>query len=121
MSEAEDIWLESVLDDSLEHSLPVIIFMHNPILSIGNRVYVLLHAFQAGGGRVIALIHGHTHTDDYTDEYGFNMIGVRRGFAYLNEFETTAEYCFSVFTINLNAGKLYETRIGTGEDRSFDF
>lgn len=121
MSEVEDSWLESVLDGASQNNLPVLVFMHNPILSTGNRVYVLLHAFQNDGGRVIALIHGHTHTDDYSDEYGFNMIGVRRGFGYLSEFDTNDEYCFSVFTVNLTTGKLNETRIGSGTDRSFDF
>lgn len=78
------------------------------------------YTFASGtGGYLIAHIHGHAHADLYSNEYGYNQIGVRRGFANIIRYNTEEEYCFDVFTVDTVEKKLYETRFGTGDSREY--
>lgn len=75
-----------------------------------------------GNGTIIAMIHGHQHADTYSNGYGnFNHIGVTRGYAKVEEQGTADEYAFDVFTVDRANKILYETRIGRGNSRSFQY
>ena len=131
-------WLYDTLD-SLESGWYVIILSHY-ITSYRYNVGTILDAFvhkgetrtaedtgitysfdAAANGTMIAHIYGHTHNDQFDDNRGWNRIGVQRGYADENEFGTTDEFCFSIFTVDISDATLYETRIGRGSDRSFTF
>ena len=63
---------------------------------------------------LVGVVHGHVHSDDYSNTTGFNIIGVING-----GISTTNG--FSVFTIDTSNKKLYETRIGSGTDREYSY
>ena len=66
-----------------------------------------------GSKHLVALIHGHTHNDDYSNTNGYNFIGVEAGFVEnAADIGTAKEYKFSVFTVDTVNKVLYETRIG---------
>lgn len=119
MTEVEEDFIEECLNSA--NGKHVLVFVHKNIETTSNHVYRLLDSFIAGGGTVIAVIHGHTHNDDYTNQFGFNLIGVQRGFASPSEYGTADEYCFSVFSVDTANYKLYETRIGRGSSREFTY
>ena len=80
----------------------------------------------SGSATVIGVIHGHSHEDMYSDSRGYNNIGVDRAYASANETGAN-RCCVSVFTFvptvegdNEN-GIIYETRIGRGSDRAFNW
>ena len=74
-----------------------------------------------GEGTIVALIHGHRHADRYTNDFGYNHIGVTRAFATSAELNTASAYAFDVFTIDRNEYKIYETRFGRGASRAYSY
>ena len=61
----------------------------------------------------VGVIHGHEHTDSFSDTIGFNIIGVTKAYGSLGAVD--------IFTIDTDNLKLYETRIGDGISREFTF
>lgn len=63
--------------------------------------------------RFVGVIHGHEHYDSFSDSVGFNIIGVTKAYG--------GKGAVDIFTIDTTNLKLYETRIGDGLSREFDF
>lgn len=137
-SAAQCTWFYNALN-SLEANWNVLVLSHY-ITSYKYNVGTIIDAFNNKGitktaedtgisytfdaranGTFIAHIHGHSHTDEYDNNRGWNRIGVQRGYAIESEFDTTNEFCFSIFTINPDNSKLYETRVGRGDSREFNY
>jgi len=107
VSSAQKAWLNTALNTDKK----VIVFGHTPNPTG-------LTSYLQNKSNLIAYIHGHEHQDSYVTNNGFRNIGV------INAFGTsklTRYYAFSVFTVDTENGILYETRIGTGSDRMFNF
>lgn len=119
----------------------VIVFVHNRASSSAIRriLYAFIHKgtpvtydghtylFDVdSGGTVIALIHGHNHTDEYENTYDYNLIGVSTATA--RPSQTGSDRCLvDIFSVipdtngNNSDGVLYETRIGRGASRSYSW
>ena len=113
----------------------VMIISHSP--NVTTAVSGLINAFKNGtsyttGGQTydftsqgakdfIMYLHGHEHEDTYVSSGGFNNIGVICGYVPAESVETEDEIRFSIFTIDTTAKKIYETRIGAGNSREFDY
>ena len=92
--------------------------------------YPLISNYISNGGNILGILHGHQHKDSYyttglieeqTDPF-INIIGCDAGHAKTaNQLGTKNGYCFSVFTIDTVNSKIYETKVGRGNDREFDF
>ena len=74
-----------------------------------------------GAKDFIMYLHGHEHIDSYVDSGGFNNIGVICGYVPAESVDTEDEIRFSIFTIDTTNKKIYETRIGAGSNREFDY
>ena len=74
-----------------------------------------------GAKDFIMYLHGHEHVDSYVTTDGFNNIGVICGYVPAESVETEDEIRFSIFTIDTEDKKIYETRIGHGSNREFDY
>lgn len=74
-----------------------------------------------GAKDFIMYLHGHEHVDSYVDSGGFNNIGVICGYVPAESVDTEDEIRFSIFTIDTTNKKIYETRIGAGSNREFDY
>jgi hypothetical protein len=98
------------LEDALDTEMKVLVFGHPPVEGLPSGLCNKMK----NKTNLIAYIHGHQHQDTNTTYQGIHSIGV------INAFGTslnTKYYAFSVFTINTEDGHIYETRIGTGNDR----
>ena len=109
-------------------------WLNNIALNTENAVIVFSHwynaalvsalaSFSSNGGELIALIHGHSHADQYDNSGGINNIGVRNGFGIATEMaaDQRKSFAFSVFTVDTDSKVLYETRLGNGVSRSFSY
>lgn len=109
-------------------------WLNNVALNTENAVIVFSHwynaalvsalaSFSSNGGELIALIHGHSHADQYDNSGGINNIGVRNGFGIATEMaaDQRKSFAFSVFTVDTDSKILYETRLGNGVSRSFSY
>lgn len=74
-----------------------------------------------GAGKIAGYIHGDDHEDNYNNSSGYNVIGVTRGFAYPTEYNTVNQYAFDIFTIDTSLQKIWATRVGRGENRSWSY
>ena len=74
-----------------------------------------------GAKDFIMYLHGHEHVDSYVTSGGFNNIGVICGYVPAESVDTEDEIRFSIFTIDTTEKKIYETRIGAGSNRVFDY
>ena len=69
----------------------------------------------------IMYLHGHEHQDTLDTTSGINNVGVINGFVPSEKTETAEEIRFSVFSIDTANRKVYETRIGEGNNREFTY
>lgn len=97
----------------------VVILSH---VSIGTSttMYTKLTAYK---NRIICVIHGHTHVDDYSNSAGWNDIGTISGYGVVKDghIGTADEFAFDIFTIDTTNKIIYETRIGRGESRKYSY
>lgn len=116
LSNTQLTWLNNI---ALNTENAVIVFSHwyNAVLVSA------LSTFSNNGGELIALIHGHSHQDQYDNSGGINNIGVRNGFGIATEMnaDQNKSFAFSVFTVDTDNKILYETRLGNGVNRSFSY
>ncbi|MBQ8618240.1 MAG: metallophosphoesterase, partial [Clostridia bacterium] len=101
--------------------------------TVGNYDYVSVDVdFAQAKGRVLAAFGGHVHGDGQNMDYSFPIITsasdntdnvkVSNGDSYTvvsGEQGTITEQSFDVFTVDRQAGFIYATKIGFGEDRMF--
>ena len=62
------------------------------------------------------MLCGHTHNDAYNTDNGYNYISCTTGYL-----KTSGDVVCSIFSIDTTNRKIYETRIGLGSDREFDY
>lgn len=84
--------------------------------------------FTAAHGTPICIIAGHMHMDRTLTESGIRIILTTTDAYNMNddtevtrEEGTVTEQAFDVFQVDIDAGKIYATRIGGGSDREFTF
>lgn len=106
----------------------VIFITHlHPTENNGEAFYNALEDFMEGGGKVLAIIHGHQHADTYYTKLSgrswlLNFIGVNKGFTLnASDVGTKNGYSVSVFTIDTVNEKIYETKLGVGTSKEFPF
>ena len=101
--------------------------------TVGNYDYVSVNVdFAQAKGSVLAAFGGHVHGDGQNTDYSFPIITsasdntdnvkVSSGDSYTvvsGEQGTITEQSFDVFTVDRQAGFIYATKIGFGEDRMF--
>ena len=93
-------------------------FQSGTSYTINNNTY----DFSSQGAKdFIMYLHGHEHTDTLVTTDGFNNIGVICGYVPSESVETVDEIRFSIFTIDTTDKKIYETRIGYGNSREFNY
>lgn len=110
LSDAQKNWLSNV---ALNTDKNCLIIGH---LEGGGGIESLLTSYAKKGGKIIAYLHGHGHVDAFKDKTYFCDIAVK------NAFGEDDSYCaFSVFSIDIENKRIYETRIGSGNDRTFDY
>ena len=63
--------------------------------------------------KFVGVIHGHRHSDMYTNEHGYNEIGIRASYG-----DTPSASIITIDTVN---DIIYDTKVGTGDDRTYSF
>lgn len=109
-SSIQDMWLENTALNIPDEDWVTIVLMHY----LANDTYYtstinILQRF-AQSNKLAAVICGHRHSDQYTNELNFNLINVIGGFL-----------GFDCFTVDTENNVLYETRIGEGDSRAYHF
>lgn len=144
-SEAAETWLQNTALDLSGKATPVdwTILMFSHARQISSLKTKISEIRKSESPIALIFIHGNDHADDYdNDIYShststqddprytgsyFNNIGVDK--AFVKEWlpsdagliGTVDEYCVDVFTVDFNEGKIYETRLGRGNDREYVF
>lgn len=83
--------------------------------------------FTGKGGNFVAWFSGHSHADNIRKYEGITFVETTTDASYVAWKKTpgirgtTNEHAFDVFTIDKTAKKVYATRFGKGEDRTFEF
>lgn len=85
--------------------------------------------FSEAKGTLICYHGGHIHTDSSWTPYGFPIITTRCDAQAENTDAlkqervagTVTEQSFDIFTVNMDSGKIYATKIGAGDDRVITF
>ena len=114
-----------------KNNYSVFIIAHIPMLHIEK----IINAFQTGTncsdselkgvqcdftsqgvGKFAGMLCGHTHNDAYNTDNGYNYISCTTGYL-----KTSGDVVCSIFSIDTTNRKIYETRIGLGSDREFDY
>lgn len=96
----------------------------------GSSPYVtgsIQYDFTGAHGSPLCIIAGHMHKDKTLTESGIRIILTTTDAYDMNDDTlvtrtqgTVTEQAFDVFQVDINAGKIYATRIGGGSDRVFD-
>lgn len=121
-------WIQTeVLNMPSEDWRVLFVTHYHPTENNGEDFYDLIENFINNGGKVLGILHGHQHADTYYTQipdrdWLVNIIGVRNGYVTdANAIGTKNAYALSVFTIDPTNQKIYETRVGAGSDREYDF
>lgn len=83
--------------------------------------------FTGKGGTFVGWFSGHSHADKIQKIDGVTFVETTTDASFVAWKKTpgirgtTNEHAFDIFTIDKSARKVYATRIGKGEDRSFEF
>ena len=125
-------WIENdVLNIENKSEWYILFIGHlHPTQNNGKWFYPLISNYISNGGNVLGILHGHQHKNSYyttgviegQTEPFINIIGCDAAHTLQeNQLGTKNGYCFSVFTIDTVNSKIYETKVGRGNDREFDF